>query len=428
MAKLNPAWITDEYIDVAIYIPPTGLKVRETGNEKGYVWVELDDMVIYSCYVSPTIKEEELQAYLNKVRCSIEQRGENKKNVLIGGDFNAKAYSWGSPIEDKKGSILAEWINENDYNILNDGQVPTFERNNGSSYIDVTICSTEIGKLVRNWYVDEEENLSYHKNIYIELQKQCFRQTKKSKNQMKGWRYNKEQKDALLIKVDQEKGRLSTSYDANKLKQLMETACNHALSKKHGYFKHKAAYWWNDNIAQLRRKSTEARRKVTRGNRQNINEHEKHEIQNRYRECRKALKDAIKLAKKSAWDQLCTAIDADTWGLGYKIVTGKMGARSPLQATDKEQQKIAKTLFPEHKIKLWPMLEVSRKEIPLCDNKEILEASDRIKSGKAAGPDGIPPEVIKAIAEHRPDVFVKIINGLLLEGNFPIDGKLLDLY
>ena len=37
MAKLNPAWITDEYLDVAIYIPPTGFKVRETGNEKGYV-------------------------------------------------------------------------------------------------------------------------------------------------------------------------------------------------------------------------------------------------------------------------------------------------------------------------------------------------------------------------------------------------------
>lgn len=33
-----------------------------------------------------------------------------KKEILIAGDFNAKAYAWGSKIEDAKGKILLEWI------------------------------------------------------------------------------------------------------------------------------------------------------------------------------------------------------------------------------------------------------------------------------------------------------------------------------
>ena len=107
---------------------------------------------------------EEFENYLIEIKVYITQR-RNKKKILIGGDFNAKAYLWGSPKEDKKGSALAEWANENKYNILNDGKIPTFERNYCTSFPDITMCSERINKFISKWYVDEEENLSYHKNI-----------------------------------------------------------------------------------------------------------------------------------------------------------------------------------------------------------------------------------------------------------------------
>lgn len=425
MANNSPAWITDERVDAAIYIPPNGLKIRNSGKGHGYVWVETFGMLVYSCYVSPTLNENELYQFLLSLSNDIDLRGYKRTEVLIGGDFNAKALCWGSPIEDKKGATLAEWIHAHDYILLNDGRVPTFERQNGSSYIDITMCSVTVGKLISRWYVADEENLSFHKNIYIELLDHSITSTQRGNRHKNGWIYNEESSAALLRYFQTDIGHYDYLNQPSALVTAIVNACNFALKPKSGGWKHKAVYWWNSEIAQLRRQATQARRKLTRLHRKRatIPDLEMQEAQLQYRQSRHVLKTAIKTAKQRAWDALCASVDADIWGTGYKIVTGKIGARPQLHLTDDEQLQIATTLFPTHSISVWPPIEVNEGDIPVCETQELLDAVHRIKPGKAAGPDALSPDIIKVIAAGNPDIFVNVLSRLMVKGIFPRDWK-----
>jgi hypothetical protein len=45
----------------------------------------------------------------------------NAKNIIIAGDFNAKHQDWGCPQVNTKGRELANWIIQNNLNVLNGG-------------------------------------------------------------------------------------------------------------------------------------------------------------------------------------------------------------------------------------------------------------------------------------------------------------------
>lgn len=47
----------------------------------------------------------------------------------------------------------------------------------------------------------------------------------------------------------------------------------------------------------------------------------------------------------------------------------------------------------------------------------------KLRSDKAAGPDGIPAEIIKAAVEAVPQNMFAMFNSLLKEGAFPVTGK-----
>ena len=61
--------------------------------------------------------------------------------------------------------------------------------------------------------------------------------------------------------------------------------------------------------------------------------------------------------------------------------------------------------------------------IRLFSPEELKQAMNKIKNGKATGPDGLPTEVIKLVEETRPDMLLKMYNKYLVEGKFPIDWK-----
>jgi hypothetical protein len=60
---------------------------------------------------------------------------------------------------------------------------------------------------------------------------------------------------------------------------------------------------------------------------------------------------------------------------------------------------------------------------PLFSGQEIAEASARIKSGKAPGPDNLTPEVVKTSIEAAPEYFKQVFNNLLRQNEFPEDWK-----
>nr|CAI5834668.1 unnamed protein product [Callosobruchus analis] len=90
--------------------------------------------------------------------------------------FNAKSREWGSPIENRRGMYLAEYIFRQGCHMAaldivahNSDGTPTFQRVNSESFIDITLSTQRVVKKITNWKVMENETLSDHKHIYFEI-------------------------------------------------------------------------------------------------------------------------------------------------------------------------------------------------------------------------------------------------------------------
>lgn len=57
-------------------------------------------------------------------------------DIIIGGDFNAKALAWVSPLENKRGDIFLEALAATDITVANVGNTPTFLRNQPASILN----------------------------------------------------------------------------------------------------------------------------------------------------------------------------------------------------------------------------------------------------------------------------------------------------
>jgi hypothetical protein len=89
--------------------------------------------------------------------------------VLVAGDFNAKSVDWGSPATDARGGMLGDWLAGLGLHVVNRGATPTCVAARGSSIVDVTLGSASAFDEIRDWVVSDEETLSDHKYIVMEI-------------------------------------------------------------------------------------------------------------------------------------------------------------------------------------------------------------------------------------------------------------------
>ena len=115
---MRDAWLTDNRLDAAIVFMNKDIVVRNRGRGDGFVWVELSELVVYSCYCSSNIDYQYFETFIAELYRDIKLRS---KQVIVGGDFNAKAIEWGSPTEDRRRSLMTEWLSEADMMVLNQG-------------------------------------------------------------------------------------------------------------------------------------------------------------------------------------------------------------------------------------------------------------------------------------------------------------------
>nr|CAI5840120.1 unnamed protein product [Callosobruchus analis] len=123
-------------------------------------------MVIYCCYCSPNIPFSEYEKFIEALWEDLLVQG--KKAILLG-DLNAKAVDWGSPVTDRRGAALCEWLAASNMVVVNDGLQPTFCRHNSCSFIDVTFATQSISRQIQKWQVLETESMSHllrNKNEY----------------------------------------------------------------------------------------------------------------------------------------------------------------------------------------------------------------------------------------------------------------------
>lgn len=167
---ISEGWFFDDTRGAAIKVTGNNLRVYDTGSGKGFVWIVINEVQVFSCYVSPNITLREYIEFLDGIKEALISSQRNK--FVVGGDMNAKSYAWGSHKEDDRGTALVEWVEELGLEICNQGETPTYISGEYQSIIDVTLCSRNLYRKIINWRVSDEETMSHHQYIFFELKEE----------------------------------------------------------------------------------------------------------------------------------------------------------------------------------------------------------------------------------------------------------------
>lgn len=66
----------------------------------GFVWIEIGDVRVYSCYFSPNDPIDTFKKEIDELEMSLKSA---KGEVVVAGDFNSKSPEWGKPEVTKEG-------------------------------------------------------------------------------------------------------------------------------------------------------------------------------------------------------------------------------------------------------------------------------------------------------------------------------------
>ncbi|KAH0809871.1 hypothetical protein GEV33_012920 [Tenebrio molitor] len=186
----TPGWLVDDSEDAAIML--RGTSMRKWGKGRGFVWAQVTSYTVFSCYISPNITTGEFERHLDDLASCVRTQG---GPVIVAGDFNAKAFMWGSAVEDAKGRMLADWAAATNLVAMNRGE-PTFERGGSTSVLDVTFCSPDVARRVHGWHVMEAgSTTSDHMPIEFEIAERHI--ATEAGRPAHGWRWAENKKDEL---------------------------------------------------------------------------------------------------------------------------------------------------------------------------------------------------------------------------------------
>lgn len=139
------------------------MRCRLARQDAKYIAIYCRSYLMVSVYISSNIGIRDFNNALDELSGALSNRVDK---LIIGGDFNAKSFLWGSQRTDGRGLLLTRWAAERDLRIVNVGNTPTCVRPQGLSIIDITWTSPDLLSFIRDWRVEEEiESLSDH--LYI---------------------------------------------------------------------------------------------------------------------------------------------------------------------------------------------------------------------------------------------------------------------
>lgn len=181
---------------------------------------------------------------------------------------------------------------------------------------------------VENWRVLETETLSDHRHLVMHVG-DTNEETRKLNGGRKAralwnldrcdWEVYEEVSGWLAENGPPEGTRQDPDKYAKWVEMIVTSACDASAPRIKDRVKRKSVYWWNSNIATLRAECIKCRRTWTRSRGRKL-ESEVKELQILYKNARKAMQDAIRDAKKAAWQELIDTIDENPWGRAYRVV------------------------------------------------------------------------------------------------------------
>ena len=195
--------------------------------------------------------------------------------------------------------------------------------------------------------------------------------------------------------------------------RLVNEACNVSMPKMTPKRQRQPTYWWTEEIAELRRAALAARRRAQRERERSGPGASSADAVPR---CQRHLKRAIRMSKSRCWRELCKQVDEDMWGLGYRIVIGRIRRQAPEPPT--AMAEFIGALFLEHRERAPHEIPVRQEEIPIFTVEELRAVGTTFGNRKAPGSDGIPTEVVKTITKEAPYMLLNMYNACLLAGVF----------
>lgn len=408
-------WLADESHKAAIWILGDKIPQRRMGEpNRGFTWVKIDGLYIVSCYAPPSMSIEDFAQMMGIM--TTELRG--KRPVIVAGDYNAWSQTWGSTHTNPRGRIVEETFATMELVLLNEPGQYTFDSGRGRSIIDLAYADTSTANRIR-WEISEVYTHSDHHAITIDVNRREGRRAFVQKVQRISWKRNAFDVESFEVAWNEAKfDGESAKVKAIQVAKRLEEACDAAMPRRTGTVNRQPAYWWTEEIAELRRKCIKARRKAQRARgRATFSE-----LQIYFRVCRLALKRAILASKNRCFRELRDSADVDPWGLAYKTVMRKVrGPRAPQPTCPVLLEKVVVELFPPqdelNDIGLDHIEDMSEIENVTMD--EILATLSRISDEKAPGPDGVPNAAFKAAVRARPAVFADLYSTCIREGIFP---------
>ncbi|XP_076301688.1 uncharacterized protein LOC143219702 [Lasioglossum baleicum] len=409
----NPGpWVFGSGRSTAIWVTGVnGLGRFEDGDraDVDFTTVRLGDYTIVSVYLSPStsldVYSSKLDTIMNYVR---EQKALGRK-IILGGDFNAHAPVWDSKNLNSRGAILLEELLKAGIHPIKPEGGPTFERAAGQSFIDFVAVS-DFTRTTAYSRVLETKTASDHRKKKFPAEVETY-----------------------------------TEDTGERKKWLRQSPLREIIWNL-------TCIWWNPELTRLRSRSRNLKRQIQRGRKKekrrvstdedreaNGNNEEVEILKILYKEAVNTLKKKIIEAKVDKWSKLCEDINIDVWGKPYKIIMKSVSKFSPPANLSPDFAKeVLEGLFPRRNFQgdqtgqstggnqreeadeeRTETEDILQHDFERIHEEEVREAAKKITPRKAAGLDGISAEIIKTLAEHRPDSFAALFNGILRRGRIP---------
>lgn len=392
------------------------LPFQETMNEQaeGFVRVKINGVYLYSCYMPPSLPQEEYEAMLDH----LVNDARDRRPLAVAGDFNAWALEWGSTRTDRRGQALLEALAPLNLVLLNDGVSPTFVKGEATSIIDLSFVSDGLAKLDTNWRVTDICTQSDHRAITWNVPHgRSYSRHVACRPKATGWCADAFDEPLFREALSHESLRSDSAERAvEEVMERVRKACDVAMPRrKNGTF-NAPVYWWNASIADLRQRTIRARRLAQRAR----GKAEHPVLEGKYREARAKLTHAIKRSKKQAWLELVNQVEQDPWGKPYRVVMSRLKGNNRQQPSCPEQLKeIVATLFPRRERLNDEPMEEGSENVPSVTEVELFRACNRMGNKKSPGLDGIPNVALKAAVRTNPRMFQEAYTMCLKEGTFP---------
>ncbi len=364
------------------------------------------------------------------------------KRVIILGDFNARSKMWHDRVTDTKGLLLEDFVARHGLFIANmPGSLYTYSHN-GESNVDVTLCTGNVLRYIRDWRVRDGWTTCDHRVISLELELDSStivpRHTTSRFNICKADINLLEMNVSLNIKrVEEYSHSLSSPARVDEavrmLQNVIEGGCSLSMPLRVRLDK-KPVHWWTAELSEGRAETARLRRKYQRARDPSLRARYFHDYQIQ----RNAYHNKVRCSKQTSFRRFITSDgNDDPYGLVYKYQAGKAGTRRVLSSVktngaetltwETTNRALLNTLLPDDcednteqaRIRDDVLTPPDVEDDEIFEVDEVRKAVQSMKRGKAPGFDNIELVAIQSLWPIIETAVINIFHACLKMGTFP---------